>query len=583
MLFVGLFWIWIDSSRSARRVVFPAHGDSVALGSDRIEPSFGKPAHVAANNGHPERNPADAIYDDLPPDDVDRNFLLRYWRGKLSLAFSFWTVGVLVSLLAALVTVALSVLLDVSGEYKPRTIFCFYALTWTSVTLLTIWKVVGLWRSAGRYMSERRKQDRSGFWGGVVKVIVAFSVLGTIADIGRNAIPQMGEVYRMAFLGDPDLPDYSLRIMRNGTEIEIVGGFKYGLSADLDRLLKAAPQVAVVHLDSTGGRIAEAMQVHDIIQQRRLVTYVANQCLSACTIAFAGGRERWLGDAGRLGFHAPAFSGMTSADLASTVNDQKVLFVRDGFDPYFVARALSTPSTSMLIPTNQELLAARVVTNIASPEKFAISGLAAPFTEAMASDVVKEIAPPVAAIGDRDPDTAKAIVQKFHQMYLDGNSTSEAIAAIRERLDAEIGKYRPLADDETILLIARLYADEYRHLSKLNKQVCFRYASAQERDISEYLTPELNKRWLDLQARIINTAAQRPPAPQDMVDAGWSDLFKILEAGPQKKNLIFFGTVPRADQYADYCDLYTAVYQAVLQLPRDKMIALVRILLAYRV
>lgn len=193
MLFVGLFWIWIDSSRSARRVVFPAHGDSVALGSDRIEPSFGKPAHVAANNGHPERNPADAIYDDLPPDDVDRNFLLRYWRGKLSLAFSFWTVGVLVSLLAALVTVALSVLLDVSGEYKPRTIFCFYALTWTSVTLLTIWKVVGLWRSAGRYMSERRKQDRSGFWGGVVKVIVAFSVLGTIADIGRNAIPRWGK------------------------------------------------------------------------------------------------------------------------------------------------------------------------------------------------------------------------------------------------------------------------------------------------------------------------------------------------------------------------------------------------------
>jgi hypothetical protein len=46
--------------------------------------------------------------------------------------------------------------------------------------------------------------------------------------------------------------------MRNGTEIEISGGFKYGLNDDFLRILNAAPRVEVVHLNSLGGRIGEA-------------------------------------------------------------------------------------------------------------------------------------------------------------------------------------------------------------------------------------------------------------------------------------------------------------------------------------
>ncbi len=50
------------------------------------------------------------------------------------------------------------------------------------------------------------------------------------------------------------------------------------------------------------------------------------RCLSACTLAFAGGRERWLGGAGKLGFHAPDFPGMGPARTVIRRVDQQQLF-----------------------------------------------------------------------------------------------------------------------------------------------------------------------------------------------------------------------------------------------------------------
>jgi len=43
----------------------------------------------------------------------------------------------------------------------------------------------------------------------------------------------------MSFLDDPDIPAYSIRVMRNGTEAEITGGFKYGLTDDFVKILNA--------------------------------------------------------------------------------------------------------------------------------------------------------------------------------------------------------------------------------------------------------------------------------------------------------------------------------------------------------
>ena len=65
----------------------------------------------------------------------------------------------------------------------------------------------------------------------------------------KAAIPQIAEATRMAFMGDPSIPSYAIRAI-NGTEAEIAGGIKYGLTRDFEKLLEQSPGVRVVRTAS---------------------------------------------------------------------------------------------------------------------------------------------------------------------------------------------------------------------------------------------------------------------------------------------------------------------------------------------
>src|SRR5207237_7021568 len=122
----------------------------------------------------------------------------------------------------------------------------------------------------------------------------------------KAAIPQIAEATRMAFLGDPSIPSYAIRALNNGTEAEISGGIKYGLARDFEKLLDTYSGIRVVHLDSLGGRIGEGKRLNALIRARNLDTYVETKCMSACTLAFAAGKQRVLRRGAVLGFHRRA-------------------------------------------------------------------------------------------------------------------------------------------------------------------------------------------------------------------------------------------------------------------------------------
>src|SRR5262245_16999065 len=187
--------------------------------------------------------------------------------------------------------------------------------------------------------------------------------------------------------------------MRDGTEAEIVGGLKYGLTDDFLKILGASRQVKVVHLDSIGGRLGEGERLFDVIRSRGLTTYVSSKCLSACTLAFAGGRDRYLRKGAVLGFHKGVFPG-THDDLDQV---QRAIFVRAGFDPGFIAKALSTPNTDVYQPEPDVLLAAHVITGVTDGSRFAISGLG---TELSKEDIALSLAkalPVLEAMKERFP------------------------------------------------------------------------------------------------------------------------------------------------------------------------------------
>jgi hypothetical protein len=81
----------------------------------------------------------------------------------------------------------------------------------------------------------------------------------------------------------------------------------------LDELEAQQGPVVTIRLDSPGGDVAAALQIHDRLKHgdRLVVTTVADeaQCMSSCTLIFAAGNQRLAGPRSRFRFHAPLYVG----------------------------------------------------------------------------------------------------------------------------------------------------------------------------------------------------------------------------------------------------------------------------------
>jgi hypothetical protein len=197
--------------------------------------------------------------------------------------------------------------------------------------------------------------------------------LGALQNVGlmiRTAVPQVAEAASIAFMDDPDIPSYSIRVMNNGSEAEIAGGIKFGLSSDFEKILNASRGVRVVHLDSVGGRLGEGQKLNTLIKSRGLDTYVDVKCLSACTLAFVAGRQRVLKHGAQLGFHRGAFAGEDQLDGSL----ERSVYAAAGVSRSFIDRALATKNAEMWRPSEADLISADVVTKISSGDEYAIAG-----------------------------------------------------------------------------------------------------------------------------------------------------------------------------------------------------------------
>ena len=171
---------------------------------------------------------------------------------------SYWIIAFLAAIAFVLFVIFVTGALSAESGYNPIRIFSILSAIWSGLVAITIWQLVGVWRSANRYTAQKVTQNKKGAWGTLAKVAVIIGTLRAVAYFIQSGYPQIEAAAKMAFLNDPTIPNYALRIMRNGTEVEISGGFKYGLNDDFLRILNAAPRVEVVHLNSLGGRIGEA-------------------------------------------------------------------------------------------------------------------------------------------------------------------------------------------------------------------------------------------------------------------------------------------------------------------------------------
>ena len=290
-----------------------------------------------------------------------QNFMARHWRGELSLPRSYGITSLLLGIGGGLAFGALGAAINLRGVEQPVCWLISLALTWSAITLFTIWGAIGVWRAATAY---RRAGKR--FWGVAAKVTVTIGALNLVYSIPFVAIPQGLGIYEIV-AGDARLASHQFKVLNNGSMLDFSGGISFGTAKEFETMLNAMDNVRTVRLNSNGGRIAEAQKISDLIRARGLSTYVTHQCASACTIIFLGGKQRFLHTTARLGFHQPSFRGMTANEQRISIAREQARLQKFGLSNAFAERANAAAPSGMWFPEQSELLRERVVTTIVTP------------------------------------------------------------------------------------------------------------------------------------------------------------------------------------------------------------------------
>lgn len=509
------------------------------------------------------------------------SFIFRHWRGDLSLGVSYWVIGFIGNIvLLGLTAVVLLVSRELSrSAYDPTASFVATVLVWTFIGLIAIWQIVGVWRSATRYGAEKRQLSKGNVWGTLAKVMIVLGALRILDSFAGQAIPLITSLFQIAFEDDPSIPAYSIRVMRNDHEAELSGGIKYGVTDDLIQIMKAVPQISVLHLDSIGGRIGEAERLNELIHDKGLITYVSSKCLSACTLAFIGGRERWLLEGAKLGFHAPSMPGLANEDVLEFVNRQRKIFASAGVGYEFIEKALSTPNDNMWEPSVGELLDAHVVTAISSGNEFAASGIGGNITRNRLIDEIVPQLPLLKPLEDRYPKEFNTLIDRYYKGYTDGLTRDELIIELRSAITSILLPIKANADDDVLVEFGHLIVDQYRAIGQADSADCFLYASGTgtPKNLNKELPYELQKRELQLEARILETAKTRPALQEAAISGALNTVIDRMSQrfGPKSLSL-FQKSVIEPNDYNSYCQLTTAFYEETISLPEAEAALLMR-------
>lgn len=511
-----------------------------------------------------------------------QNFIAKNWRGDYPLWVSYWLFGFAGNLAVAFIPSAMESAYLSFASFEPRRIFIYLALIWLCVIAISVWQWVSVWRSAGRRIAQRRLQQTWSFWPSfwpwVARGLAVLAIIQLGGALLRYGVPQSREAFSMAFLGDPSIPDYHIRVMREGREAEISGGFKYGLMRDFKATLRDNPNIRTVHLNSIGGRIGEADKLFILFRANKLDTYVARQCVSACTVAFSGGDQRVLRRGAKLGFHRGSFAGV-DYDNSSTADGQRRVFLASGYAPAFIARALSTPHSKIWVPTDDELTKAGVITKISDGSDHAFSGLPFDAGRDYFADVLARSSPVYVALRDRFPDKYESLVTTYLTSFEAGQTETATIAALRGKLAAILTTLRTKADDDTLIALAGLMADQYEALHKQNAALCVRFA--RDGVLAGEIPNDLREREAALQAQMVQTAQTERAAATEPGTKVWNDVFDKLEAAGVKKDEVELleKTGLTAAQEERYCTVATGLFRAAASLPAAEAGPLIRYLL----
>lgn len=279
----------------------------------------------------------------------------RHWRGEMTLPVAYWINNGLLMLLLGGATGFLMAWISAWG--RGLQVASFGVLVSLVVLIIaSIWGPVGAWRSATHYLEE----GGSALWGGLAKLVVGLGLVGTVVNIVVDVLPQLPDQLRMAAGIDP-MGKLEIKLAEDGRSVALSGPFTMGAASRFEQVVKAAPQLRRVEMDSPGGRLYEANEISRQVRTRGLQTRATGDCASACTLVFIAGQQRSLAPKAGLGFHRASVPSHNPLHDTMANRWLQSLYEEAQLPAPFIRQVLQTPASSIWFPRVGELIAASIL------------------------------------------------------------------------------------------------------------------------------------------------------------------------------------------------------------------------------
>jgi hypothetical protein len=155
----------------------------------------------------------------------------------------------------------------------------------------------------------------------------------------------------------------------------------------IEEILLENEEITTIQLNSTGGLLAAAQYISDLVIDFELDTYVSGECSSGCVDIFLAGNKRVLERGSWLGFHKSSwdagniqnyyelnkeeegwnnafeFSSWLYEDTQSDILKQMKYMLERGVEADFIIQTLQADSEGMWYPRRKQLEAAGVLTD----------------------------------------------------------------------------------------------------------------------------------------------------------------------------------------------------------------------------
>jgi hypothetical protein len=507
-----------------------------------------------------------------------RNYLVRHWRGELSLGFSYWVNGFLVYvILTGLTGVVCANSLDVGLKTTALAGVFLYLLAIAA----TVWQMVGIWRSANAHVGRGGKHG----WVIVAKIAVVLGVIRLLFMTGNTLVPQSVEFARIV-LGDRGIPAYEIRVLPGGEEIEFRGGIRAGSAKELARILEAVPQAKVLHLNSIGGRVQEAGEMAQLVRAHGLTTYTSEECDSAATLVFLSGKERVVEANARIGFHRWNLPGMTEEQKKDSQASLRQIMRSAGVSEAFISRVLATSPDDMWFPSVQQMRAAGVITGESHGERFAVSGA---LLRSSSPDMIAAVwsnLPGFRAVKELEPATYQKMVKEFSAAVKSGKSLGEAEAASRRTLEGLTLRYLPLASDEALMAMRDTWVKMLMEYKDQDSRACIAMItgnpSGPQYDYSTVFPAWNCTNELIVLEDVLRSAASGRHRQTDVATAE-RDL-KGIRAALSRRFGDEMSLLTQEDRWAEspdrVCTMLLAFYEATQRTPRERQGNLLRYILS---